>query len=168
VQDSVLRGTARIRKIDADTGATVGGARLTVAYDADRDGTFEQLLPPILTDATTSTVLSQLLPGDYQLIEVDAPNGYVRRDEPVRFSVSPGADIAVAIDNRAIPVTTTTTTTTPTTTAPKPPTTVTLVERSLPRTGDSLRSLGLLGAGLTLLGTALVRLQRMLPVCPKE
>ena len=118
--NAAVRGRASIVKVDADTGRPLAGARLTLAYDADGDGTFETALPPIRTTGAP-TVRDDLLPGRYRLVEVQAPSGFVALDHPVDFELAPGGSARVRVDNRARPTPPSTTppsTTAPPTTAP--------------------------------------------------
>lgn len=96
------RGGASITKIDEESGEVVAGARLALAYDADADGAFETHAAEIITGAEPAQQ-PDLLPGDYELTELTAPDGYQALDQPVRFTVVPGETIEVRVANRATP-----------------------------------------------------------------
>lgn len=168
VTDAARRGSLRIRKIDADAVAPLGGASLTVRYDADANGSFEQLVAQVVT-TVEPTVLDGLLPGRYEIREVEPPPGYASLEQPLLVDVHPGATANAVLSNVPLPPTTTTTTTPPT---PTPPTTMPAAAPppaavlssapvrpstpALPRTGADTVALALVGGGLTLVGWSLV------------
>lgn len=96
VADVARRGWLDIVKVDAASGETLTGATFSVAADRDADpATFEHPVP----DATAA-----LLPGRYQVREVEAPPGYRRVDEPVVAEVRAGERTVVRVANEALPV----------------------------------------------------------------
>ena len=99
--NTALWGAARIAKVDAASQRPVAGARLALAYDADRDGSFETALTPLLSAGQPET--RQLPPGDYELRETAAPPGYRLSQRPVRFSVAPGRLTPVEVANSPLP-----------------------------------------------------------------
>ncbi len=122
--NAAVRGRASIEKVDAVTGRPLAGARLRLAYDADRDGSFETALAPIRT-SRRPTVRHDLLPGRYRLLEVRAPDGYLIADQPVDFEVTGGRTATVRVQDQPRPAPPPTTTPPPTTPPPTtpPPTT---------------------------------------------
>jgi Prealbumin-like fold domain len=101
--DSALRGTAQVTKVDATTGRALAGAVLSLSYDADHDGAFEA--PVDRWVSGVEPAVRELRPGDYELREVTAPEGYRPAEQPVRFSVAPGQVVPVAVANAPLPVT---------------------------------------------------------------
>ncbi len=163
-------GTGRITKIDAATGRPLAGAELSLAYDADRDGTFESPVAQWVSAAEAAA--RELRPGRYEVRELWAPDGYRLADEPVRFSVSPGETSAVTIANASLPLTPPSPPSPPTASAAPPepsgltgagpPAPLRRVSREqplvprLPETGRTISVLTGLGSSLVLAGLLLV------------
>lgn len=96
VANEARRGWLDIEKVDAATGAPLVGATFSVAADRDGDpATFEH---PV-ADPTAA-----LLPGRYEVREVEAPPGYVRSEQPVVAEVRAGERTVVRVANEAEPV----------------------------------------------------------------
>ena len=96
VTDVARRGWLEILKVDAASGEVLAGASFAVAADRDADRlTFEH---PV-DDPTAA-----LLPGRYEVREVEAPAGYRRVDEPTVAEVRAGERTVVRIANAALPV----------------------------------------------------------------
>jgi uncharacterized surface anchored protein len=170
VTDRATRGRLRISKVDAGDGAALAGAALEVHYAADPDDSIQQPVVRLVT-TTSPTLLDDLLPGPYAIIEVAAPPGYERLDEPVLVDVLAGATAEVVLADLPIaPPTTAPPTTAPPTTAPPttaPPVTVLASPAAptsrpaLPRTGADTAALVLVGVGLTLVGWSFVDTARL-------
>ena len=81
-EDHVLPASLVIEKTDAQSGVPLAGAMFDVTYDSGDDGTFDQNLGRCTTSDTGSCSPpgndgpNQLLPGRYQVTEVQAPSGY--------------------------------------------------------------------------------------------
>lgn len=88
---------------DTRTAVAVAGARLTLAYDADADGSYETAHKPIVTTAGP-VVRDGLLPGEYRLVEAQAPDGYQLNPNPVVLTTEPGATATVALSDDPHPV----------------------------------------------------------------
>gem|GEM_PF-2186019 len=100
--NAAIPGTGRITKVDAATGRPLAGATLSLAYDADRDGAFET--PVAQWVSFVEPAVRTLRPGDYEVREVAAPDGYRPADQPVKFSVAPGKTTPVTVANAPLPV----------------------------------------------------------------
>lgn len=167
--NAAIPGTGRITKVDAVTGRPLAGAALLLSYDADRDGAFET--PVAQWVSAVEPAVRSMRPGDYEVREVAAPDGYRPADHPVRFSVAPGKATAVTVANAPLPVPPPPPS--PPTARPAPPAaSVLTVARSaapprhlvqeqppvarLPETGQSLSSLAGAGSALVLAGLVLV------------
>ena len=146
-------GTATITKVDASTGRALAGATLALAYDADRDGSFETAVGQLVSGPAGAA--RELRPGDYELREISPPAGYEVAGRPVRFSVSPARTIAVTVANSPVKP--------PPSTAPPrppyahpppeaPPTPPRSRSGTLPATGGPLPHLALVGSALVVTG----------------
>jgi len=161
--NAAIPGTGRITKVDTSTGRSLVGATLALAYDADRDGAFET--PVTRWVSGVEPVVRELRPGDYEVREVAAPEGYRLADQPVRFSVAPGKASTVTVANAPLPAP-------PARTASPPPATSVLTRAisappprrpageqplvsRLPETGQSLSSLATAGSALVAMGLSL-------------
>jgi hypothetical protein len=185
VDDHALRGSVLLAKHDASSGALVTGAVLSLAYDADHDGTFETPAGEI-TSAASPVEAGDLLPGDYEVRERTPPPGYAPAATAVVVSVPPGGRASASIADERLPAPTTTTAppvpatvlaaVTPaaptTTTAPSPPpdavpattTTVAAAAPVLPVTGAATaRPLVLVGLALVGIGAAVAAAGRRFP-----
>lgn len=182
VLDHIRRPTLELRKVDADTGAPLAGAVLRLWADPDGDGIFAPLGLPFTT--TTKPIdLTTLLPGDYRVTEVRAPDGY-EPFTPRTVHLDPGTQAELVLPDRRIPPVTLLPPTTaerpvpptssaPPTTSPSssttsiphfPPTTIvtppppptgTTPSSGLPRTGSPTLPLAELAIGLLALGVTL-------------
>lgn len=93
---AVATGTLLVSKVDSVTGAPVAGATLAVARDSAGDGAFGEAVATV-TSTDEPVVLDHLLPGRYQVTEVEAPPGYAVADEPAQVDLRPGASVEVAV-----------------------------------------------------------------------
>lgn len=99
--NAAVPGRASVAKVDAGTGRGVAGATLRLLYDADRDGAYETSLGQWVSDAEPT--VRDLRPGDYEVREVAAPDGYAPSDRLERFSVAPGRVADVVVANARLP-----------------------------------------------------------------
>jgi hypothetical protein len=167
--NAAVPGTGRITKVDAATGQPLAGATLSLAYDADRDGGFET--PVAQWVSGVEPAVRTLRPGDYEVRELAAPDGFRPTDLPVRFSVAPGKVSPLTVANAPLPVPPPAPS--PPTASPAPPSTSVLTEarsaaplrrvsreqplvRRLPETGHSLSLLAGAGSALVVAGLSLV------------
>jgi hypothetical protein len=101
VEDRAVPGRLEVSKTDAASGKGLAGARISVAYDADRDGSFETELDPMVT-TVAPLVRDGLRPGDYPLTETAPPPGYRIETRPVSFTITGGATTPVRLTNTAV------------------------------------------------------------------
>lgn len=97
LNDAVLKSSIEIVKKDAETGAVIplAGAGFQVRSKETGELVIQHLTYPtpvdidtFYSDITGKLMLPEPLPyGDYELIEVQAPSGYVLAKEPVAFTV---------------------------------------------------------------------------------
>lgn len=97
LNDAVLKSSIEIVKKDAETGAVIplAGAGFQVRSKETGELVIQHLTYPtpvdidtFYSDTTGKLMLPEPLPyGDYELIEVQAPSGYVLAKEPVAFTV---------------------------------------------------------------------------------
>ena len=80
VENTALRGTLRLVKLDAHTNEPVAGAVLHLGYDSDADGSYETDLGTFRSE-TEPVEAAELLPGRYEVTEVTAPPGYELPDD---------------------------------------------------------------------------------------
>lgn len=95
------RKKVRFMKVDvADTGKMLEGAVFDL-YSTDAQGQIDELLysglksgsDGILKDQTTGQSVFELRPGVYQMIETQAPKGYIVRVEPVIITITPDSGL---------------------------------------------------------------------------
>ncbi len=86
-----------ITKVDQDTGETLAGATLRVAYDGGHDS-FD-----VYTNASGKAVLTGLKSGTYTVTEITAPDGYILDKTPHSIKLEPGKKATISIPNRAKP-----------------------------------------------------------------
>ena len=100
VIDHGVRGSVSVTKTDSSTMQPVAGATLAIRFDADHDGRFDgQPDQQIATWSSTSgpKLVSGLLPGNYQVIELAPPPGYRSATGPSPFTVAPGQQAEVTL-----------------------------------------------------------------------
>ncbi len=95
VLDLAVPGTLRVDKVDAVTGGLLAGATFSVGADRDAD--------PSTFEVAIADPAGPLLPGRYQVREVDAPPGYALDPRPVVAEVRPGEVTVVRIENAPVP-----------------------------------------------------------------
>ncbi len=86
-----------VTKVDQDTGETLAGATLRVAYDGGHDS-FD-----VYTNASGKAVLSGLKSGTYTVTEIASPDGYILDKTPHPIKLEPGKKATISIPNRAKP-----------------------------------------------------------------
>ncbi len=86
-----------VTKVDQDTGESLPGATLRVAYDGGHDS-FD-----VYTNASGKAVLTGLKSGTYTVTEVAAPDGYILDKTPHSIKLEPGKKATISIPNRAKP-----------------------------------------------------------------
>ncbi len=109
VTDHITRPTLRLRKVDASSRRPLAGAIIELASDPDGDGVFTRVGKPI-TFGTEPVTITSLLPGDYRINELHAPDGY-GRFTPRIVHLEPGTQADVLLADPRTPTTTTSTTT---------------------------------------------------------
>ncbi len=86
-----------VTKVDQDTGETLPGATLRIAYDGGHDS-FD-----VYTNASGKAVLTGLKSGTYTVTEITAPDGYILDRTPHSIKLEPGKKATISIPNRAEP-----------------------------------------------------------------
>ena len=86
-----------VTKVDQDTGESLPGATLRVAYDGGHDS-FD-----VYTNASGKAVLTGLKSGTYTITEIAAPDGYILDKTPHSIKLEPGKKATISIPNRAKP-----------------------------------------------------------------
>lgn len=92
-----------VQKTDAKTpGKLLEGAHFTLyrqAFDGEQGvnvdgltGSYVSVITAGITDANGQLVLDNLIPGDYWLLETQAPNGYQKQTSPIHFNLTRKAD----------------------------------------------------------------------------
>ncbi|SDZ08507.1 LPXTG-motif cell wall anchor domain-containing protein [Evansella caseinilytica] len=101
VTNRLAPGSVRLVKVDADEQTIVlEGAEFSLL-----DGEGNELLTGLKTDENGELLVSDLQPGDYQLVETLAPENYLLDGAPYRFTIERGQvePITVTATNRLIP-----------------------------------------------------------------
>ena len=78
-----LTCTVVLKKIDSKTGEGVAKATFSLQYQQGK-----VLKDKLKTDDTGTLVVSEMEPGKYQLVETEAPKGYVLNTKPVTFQLT--------------------------------------------------------------------------------
>ena len=105
VTDHITRPTLRLRKVDATSRRPLAGAIVELASDPDGDGVFTRVGNPI-TFGTDPVTVTSLLPGDYRINELHAPDGY-GRFTPRMVHLAPGTQADVVLADPRTPTSTT-------------------------------------------------------------
>lgn len=97
--NTFILGNVQLIKIDA-----ASGERLPHAIFQLTDANGDLLQDQLVTDEQGSIFISDLLPGKYQLIEIQAPKGYLLDSTPVTFEIEQGNDsrIEVIKENKSL------------------------------------------------------------------
>ncbi|MCC2249809.1 LPXTG cell wall anchor domain-containing protein [Virgibacillus sp. AGTR] len=82
--NNLLKTDIQITKVDAITDTTLEGAVFDVL-----DGEGERITT-ITTNENGIVIVKGLTPGDYQLVEIKAPTGYVQLDKPIHITIELG------------------------------------------------------------------------------
>lgn len=101
-RDHAVTGAVAIEKVDDTTGRPVPGAALALAFDSDRDGTYETALGTVVS-GPDPVRRDGLLPGDYEVTETSPPAGYRPAPSPVRVTVAPGSTEMAEVRDAPIP-----------------------------------------------------------------
>ncbi len=82
-QNALLTGSVELLKVDQDDGTlTLEGA----VFDL-QDGEGNLLQADLTTDSEGKIIVKDLMPGDYQFVEVKAPTGYELNKTPITFTI---------------------------------------------------------------------------------
>ncbi|PQB34558.1 hypothetical protein CUN31_01735 [Enterococcus faecalis] len=95
--NKLILGSVTLTKTDDKSGAALQGAIFELQ---DKDGTVLQ--NNLTTDADGKLTIDNLEPGDYQLVETQAPEGYELDSTPVTFTIEKGQkdSVQVAMTNK--------------------------------------------------------------------
>lgn len=97
IQNTLKRGGLSLIKVDVETDATLAGAEYClIAIKGDQRidlGIYK-------TDSDGKLTISDLEFGQYELVEITAPAGYVRDDRPTSFMVDGEQDLSFQMTNR--------------------------------------------------------------------
>ena len=91
-----------IRKVDADTGVLLQGARFEVRYLSGTSGSGGTVIGEYITSANGTIVINRLKAGTYVIEEIKAPAGYIISDAPETVYIS-GAEqdvVTVTFENK--------------------------------------------------------------------
>jgi LPXTG-motif cell wall-anchored protein len=98
--NQLVPGSVILTKVDAQSGETLQGAVFAL-----QDQTGKVLQSGLTTDASGKIAIDDLAPGDYQLVETQAPTGYELDETPVTFTIEKGQTEAVQVSmtNQLVP-----------------------------------------------------------------
>ena len=82
-------GTVTLTKTDAKTGEALSGAVFELQ---DSKGKAIETAVELVTDKSGKLSLETMAPGSYQLVETEAPTGYVKDATPVKFTIKDQSD----------------------------------------------------------------------------
>ncbi|GAF63280.1 hypothetical protein BTS2_0171 [Bacillus sp. TS-2] len=167
VVNELILGHVTIIKVDSETDVTLQGAEFEI-----RDGN-DQVVETVTTNDLGLADVQDLTPGDYQLFETKAPEGYQQLVEAIEFTVQVGMEetLELFVQNTKLPPGESTppppteTPDPPTTPAPSdtPPTSGSSddVPKTLPQTGEEwFRYLLIAGSLLIIVGSLLIVFNR--------
>ncbi|WP_055736601.1 MULTISPECIES: SpaA isopeptide-forming pilin-related protein [Bacillaceae] len=170
VVNKLILGHVTIIKVDSETDVTLQGAEFEI-----RDGN-DQVVETVTTNDLGLVNVQDLAPGDYQLIETKAPEGYQQLVEAIEFTVQVGMEeiLELIVQNTKLPPEESTPP--PPTETPDPPTTPAPPElsdapptsgssedvpKTLPQTGEEwFRYLLIAGSFLIIVGSLLIVFNR--------
>lgn len=91
-----------LKKVDATTGKGLQGAKLKVVFTGTGDGcTGQRVDRGTYTTGSDGTVkIRNFPPGNYELSEVEAPPGYQKTSDTVKFTVSPTSTKTVSLTTK--------------------------------------------------------------------
>ncbi|MED2785989.1 SpaA isopeptide-forming pilin-related protein [Bacillus thuringiensis] len=84
VKNSLLTGGVTLTKVDDVDGTTLEGAEFIIV---DAHDTKKVIRKGLTTDKNGKITASDLRPGDYQFVEVTAPNDYTLSKDPIPFTI---------------------------------------------------------------------------------
>lgn len=88
MEDVLITGSVSIRKVDADDGMDLSGARLVITNEETNETVADWN-----TDGTAHPI-KNLKPGSYMLTEIDPPKNYEKAD-PIHFEVDNKGDVYI-------------------------------------------------------------------------
>lgn len=88
--DVIARATLRLEKVARGTTYPLAGAVFTLTFDATNSGVADGESMTCTTDATGACTLTNVLPGNYWLVETTAPANYLVSVTPQWVTVQPG------------------------------------------------------------------------------
>jgi len=88
--DVITRASVRIEKVARGTTYPLAGATFTLTFDATNSGVADGEVRTCTTDATGSCTVTDVLPGNYWLVETTAPTNYLVSVTPQWVSIQPG------------------------------------------------------------------------------
>lgn len=91
--NTIIPGSIILTKKDSKTNETLAGAEFEL-----QDSEGKVLKKNLLTDETGKLVIKNLDPGNYQLVETNAPTGYEKDTEPVPFEIKKGQTETLKIE----------------------------------------------------------------------
>ena len=176
-EKEAVKGSVQLTKVDSKSKKVLSGAEFTLVSS---DG--ERIQEGLTTDEQGNIVVSNLDSGDYQFIETKAPNGYQLDATPVQFTINEDDDTIVLVtkENTPNPEETESNTTTDDSTTESSKeivketteettseissetentnqeneTIVSKRKKVLPKTGEQLSSVLVVGAGVSFVGIA--------------
>ena len=102
--DVIDRSLVTIQKTDRTTGQPLPGASFTLQLDTAKSGVADGPVLSCVTDAAGLCTFSDLLPGDYYVVETAAPTNYLTPTTGSWVSVTPGDTIALTYENEPVMV----------------------------------------------------------------
>lgn len=88
--DVITRASVRIEKVARGTTFPLAGATFTLTFDSANDGVADGAALTCTTDDTGACTLTELLPGNYWLVETTPPPNYLVSVTPQWVSLQPG------------------------------------------------------------------------------
>ncbi|MED1407647.1 SpaA isopeptide-forming pilin-related protein, partial [Bacillus mycoides] len=86
-KNSLTKGKVKlIKEDDVESAKALAGAVFTL-----QDATGKEIMKDLITDAHGVLVIPDLAPGDYQFIEVKAPEHYKLDQTPIKFTIKKGS-----------------------------------------------------------------------------
>ncbi|MDH6365125.1 pilin isopeptide linkage protein/LPXTG-motif cell wall-anchored protein [Enterococcus sp. PF1-24] len=136
---SVKLGEVTLKKVDSKTGEVLAGAEFEL-----RNAKGEVIRTGIVTDKNGLVTLKDLAVGEYQLVEVKAPKGYLLDSTPIRFSITADqvSEMQLTKENQPVGKDTPTKPTTPSN--PKQDTPKKNTPGKLPNTGETTSNVSLI------------------------
>ncbi|PEW87345.1 collagen-binding protein [Bacillus cereus] len=97
--NSLTKGSVELTKVDIEDQKTLEGAIFKVL---DQDGNL--VLESLKTDEHGKLIINDLKPGNYQLVETTAPEGYQLDASPINFTIekAQAAPLQITVSNKKI------------------------------------------------------------------